>query len=352
MREIKTIGIIGEGKMGTNLFYYLLDFGFSIIWVCSKDAETEKIIKSFDKKLNRSLEAGIMDETTRSIMHENTLITNDLQQLQKCDLIIEAISENLTIKRKLFDELDRIAGGRCIFATNSSSFKSSELLSSESRKDKLLGLHFFYPIALKNIMEFIVNDSTSEDTINKINHFLGIIKREPLNLKENDGFILNKIFLDFQNEAFLIVNEGEIKIPQMDALVKNYLFPVSVFDFCDSVGNDIMLTSVRNYIRDYQDSDHYMPFINELERLVRENKLGMRSEAGFYSYPVDVIPEDFILKDINQGFIENIVMRLSNTLASSIKKFSIQSGISLKILNEAMKEYLGTEKDLVAFLKL
>ena len=347
--EIKTIGIIGEGKMGTNLFYYLLDFGFSIIWMCSKEAETEKIINSFNKKLKRSLDAGIMDETSCSNIKENTIITNDIQHMQQCDLVIESISENLTIKRNLFEELDRIAGYRCILATNSSSFKSSELLSSESRKDRLVGIHFFYPVALKSIVEFIVNEYTSEDTVKKINRFLGIIKREPLHLKENDSFILNKIFLDFQNEAFLIVNEGVITIPQMDSLVKNYLFPVGVFDFCDSVGNDIMLTSVRNYIRDYIAKDHYLLFVNELERLVKANQLGLKSNTGFYTYPVEDQQED-ILVSLRQDLIDSSVKRLQSTLALSLKRFSSRSGIDLAILNDAMKEYLGTDKNLPAFL--
>ena len=147
------------------------------------------------------------------------------------------------------------------------------------------------------------------------------------------------------------MNEGNITIAQMDSLVKKHFFPIAVFDFCDSVGNDIMLTSVRNYIRDYQGNDHYLPFVNELECLVKQNKLGVKSEKGFYSYPTEVIHEDIILHDIDQDIIENIVIRLRNALAFSIKKFSIQSGINLKILNNSMKEYLGTDKDLLTSLK-
>jgi 3-hydroxybutyryl-CoA dehydrogenase len=350
MREIKTIGIIGEGKMGTNLFYYLLDFGFSIIWVCSKDAETEKIIKSFNKKLKRSLDAGIMEETSCSNIKFNTIITNDLQQLQKCELIIEAVSEDFPIKKKLFEELDRIINENCIFASNSSSIKPSELLESESRKDKLVGLHFFYPVALKNIVEFIVTDFTSIEIVKKIDHFLKIIKRNHLHLNENDSFILNKIYLDFQNEAFHIVNEGKLTIAQMDSLVKNYLFPAGVFDFCDSVGNDIMLTSVSNYIRDYTDKDHYLLFVNELERLVKANQLGIKSNAGFYTYPVEDQQED-ILVSMKQELIDTSVKRLRSTLASSIKEFSSRSGIDMIILNNVMKEYLGTDKNLVIYLK-
>ena len=172
MREIKTIGIIGEGKMGTNLFYYLLDFGFSIIWVCSEEADIEKIIKSFNKKLKRSLDTGIMDETSCSKVKVNTIITNDLLQLHQCDLIIEAVSEDLTIKKRLFKDLDRIVNKDCIFASNSSSFIPSELLASEYRKDKLVGLHFFYPVSLScSFVSFLILEA--ELHLNNLSEFRG-----------------------------------------------------------------------------------------------------------------------------------------------------------------------------------
>jgi 3-hydroxybutyryl-CoA dehydrogenase len=344
-REHLNIGIIGEGKMGTNLFYYLLDFGFSITWVCHKEAEKEKMIKSFNKKLKRSLDAGILDETAYSNINLNTKITSDLKQLKYCDLIIEAIPENIDLKKKLFVELERIAPVDCIFASNSSSINPSEIFPSESRKNRFIGLHFFYPVALKNIVEFIVSDSTSNEVIQKINQFLSIIQRDHLLLQESDSFILNKIFLDFQNEAFIIVNEGNMTISQIDMLVKKYFFPIGVFDFCDNVGNDIMLTSVSNYVKNYSNKDHYTPFVQELHRLVKEGRLGIKSQSGFYSYPIEAQPDDSSLND----FKIKILKRLQVIIASTINRFSSQSGISAAILNNAMKEYLGSEKDLLSF---
>jgi len=340
--EQLTIGIVGEGKMGTNLFYYLLNFGFSLIWVCSRDAETDKIIRSFNKKIKRSLDAGIIDNTAYSDLQGNTNITTELQHLKHCDLIIEAIPENIDLKQQLFIELERVAPCDCIFASNSSSINPSELSKFLLEKTRLIGLHFFYPVAMKDIIEFIISVNTSLDVIERVKQFLALIKRNHLVLSETDSFILNKIFLDFQNEAFLIVSEKNMTISQMDALIKNYLFPVGVFDFCDSVGNDIMLTSVRNYIRDYSNKDHYMKFTLELERLVHEHRFGVKCGSGFYSYPVEANDEDPTLNDFKTKIIE----RLQYTLASSIVRFSSQSGIGTAILNNAMKEYLGSEKDL------
>ena len=347
-RELMNIGIIGEGKMGTNLFYYLLDFGFSLVWVCSKDADIDKIIKSFSKKIKRSLDAGILDETTYSKLQLSTIITSDLQCLKHCDLIIETIPENIDLKQQLFAELERIAPGDCIFASNSSSINPSDLSISISGKNRLIGLHFFYPVALKNIVELIISDITSRDVIEKSLHFLASIKRDSLYLKEKDSFILNKIYLDFQNEAFQIVSEGNLTISQMDALIKEHLFPVGVFDFCDGVGNDIMLAAVRNYTRDYPDKVHYLKFTLELERLVNEKRFGMKSGAGFYNYPIDPEEDDISLSKIKPELIKNVMKRLNTTMTLAIDKFSFQSGLSEAILNNAMKEYLGSETDLIS----
>ena len=178
--DINVIGIIGAGKMGTNLFQYLLDFDFKIIWVYSKRSDPEKLIKSFQKKIKRLLDAGLLDETSFLQKQKNTLITNELEQVQKCDLIIETITENLDLKDNLFRQIDNLAGENCIFASNSSSFTPSELLPSASRKDKMIGLHFFFPVAMKNIMELIVPDLTSNDVVKRVNQFLGTIHMDPL----------------------------------------------------------------------------------------------------------------------------------------------------------------------------
>jgi 3-hydroxybutyryl-CoA dehydrogenase len=346
--DIKVVGIIGEGKMGTNLFYYLLDFGFSLVWICSKDANIDKIIKSFSKKIKRSLDAGIIDEITYSDLQIKTIISSDLQHLKDCDLIIEAIPEDIGLKQQLFMKLEQLTSGDCIFASNSSSFNPSELSISLSGKNRFTGLHFFYPVSLKNMVEFIVSDNTSMVVIEKVKQFLSVIKRDHLYLKEKDSFILNKIYLDFQNEAFLIVLEENLSISQMDALIKTFLFPIGVFDFCDSVGNDIMLEAVRNYTREYTDKAHFLKFTHELERLVNENRFGIKNGAGFYTYPFEATDDGFSLNDLRQDVVQRTIDRLQITMTDSIKKFSSRSGISSYILNNAMKEYLGSGKDLIS----
>jgi 3-hydroxybutyryl-CoA dehydrogenase len=346
MNKISKIGIIGEGKMGTNLFYYLLDFPFSLVWVCSADADIEKIIHGFAKKIKRLFNAGILSEAKYTLLQNDVLITADIHEIRSCDLVMETIYEDLELKKRLFKSINSIANPQCIITSNSSSFNPSELLPERSRKDYFAGLHFFYPVSLKNIVEIIVTDSTSQATIDLLVEFLSIIDRNYLLLKENSSFILNRIFLGFQNEAYRIVTEMKLSIAQMDELVKNEFFPSGVFEFCDHVGNEIMLTSVRNYTANVSDKQDYQTFIDKLEELVQENRLGVKSSSGFYSYPREESPKENSIQVIEPEIYRKIIFRLQSSMKQSIEKFSLQSGIFPAALNNAMKEYLGMERDL------
>lgn len=341
-----TIGIVGEGKMGTNLFYYLLDFGFKLIWICHPSANIDKIRNTFEKKIKRSFDNGLMDEQHVTFLQNSTVISSDPAVLYPCDLIIEAISEDLELKKELFHAIDPVVSSNCILASNSSSIRPSELIPSEARKDKFIGIHFFYPIALKNIVEFITTADTSRKTKDFIKNFLNTIKRNWILLKEKNSFILNKIFLDFQNEAYLIVREGPLTFPQLDAIVKEFFFPVGVFEFFDSVGIDTMLTSIRNYVRGYPHEDYYKPLIEKLESMISEGKPGQRSQSGFYGYPKENNDINFaFLKDPKvQPLIEDTIKRLTFSYISAAKRYTMQSRCSTEEINNALKEYFGIEK--------
>jgi 3-hydroxybutyryl-CoA dehydrogenase len=329
--KINTIGIIGEGKMGTNIFYYLTGFDYQLVWICSTDADIDKLQRSFDKKIRRSVDAGIMDISRGGFLRDKTIISADLQSLSTCDLIIEAIPEDIELKKELFREVDRIAGSSCILTSNSSSINPSEMIPSEKRKDKFAGIHFFYPIALKNIVEFILPETISRANRELITGFLQNIRRDYLILKEKDSFILNRIFLDFQNEAFLLTCQEKFSYSQMDALVKEHFFPTGVFEFFDSVGLETMLASIKNYIRDYPHREYYGSLVSKLEELA-----GQESHGGFLSG--DKIPGEVIASDV-----EEAVQRLRFTYRASFKRFAVQSKLSLNDLNNAVKEYFGID---------
>jgi 3-hydroxybutyryl-CoA dehydrogenase len=343
IEKIKKAGIIGEGKMGTNLFYYLLDFGFELRWLCSREAPVEKITRAFQKKINRALDSGIIDQQRFARLQDSTRIGISIDLMSDCDLVIEAISEDLPLKKMLFRDLKEVVSGTCILASNSSSISPSRLSDSVEIKNRLIGLHFFYPIALKNMVEFIVADETSEDVVASIIGFLSVINREFIFLKEKDAFILNKIFLDFQNEAYLIVSEEKLEYKQVDCLIKKHLFQAGAFDFCDSVGLDIMLRSVENYTAEYKNREDYFQFTDALRQMVGQNRLGIKTGSGFYSYPLHPADADHILEGMEPVLSERVLNRLKVAVKRAIGKFANVSGIDQQILRNALEEYIGSD---------
>jgi 3-hydroxybutyryl-CoA dehydrogenase len=333
---IKKVGIIGEGKMGSGLFNYLLDFNFELVWLCSQDADTEKITRQFGKRIKRSLEAGIIDQNRFDTLMQLP-ITQDMGGLYDCDLIIEAIPEIVALKRNLFVQLDRMIKPAAIFTSNSSSINPSEIAPPGNRRGQFAGLHFFYPVQLKNIVEVTIAPSTTISALDAIETFLETIQRRFITLEEKNSFVLNKIFLDVQNEAWLIVRAGQITLPQMDQLVKRHLFPFGVFDLCDSVGLDTMLASIRNYIKDYPHKDYFASFISVLDDLTARGKFGIKSNEGFYKYPrVEVSSE------LPPGS-DAIAEHLRQTWISTSRRFAAQCHLPLDDMNWAIKEYFGTD---------
>jgi len=326
--------------MGTNLLYYLLDMDFCLTWICSGEADLEKLRKNFTKRLGRSLEAGIIDENRLQGILERIKISNKAEDVATCELIIEAITEDLEAKQQLFRVLDMIASPECIFTSNSSSIHPSALIPSDNRRAKFAGLHFFYPIALKDIVEVIVTPETSKATLEQITSFLDSIRRRFLLLEEKDSFILNRIFLDFQNEAFLLVKEKKASLQQIDRIVKDQFFPTGVFEFFDSVGLDVMLASVKNYVRNDPKEEWYDQLIIQLQELVSAGRLGTKTKGGFYGKG---IPSD-------PGYPENdgeIIVKLKATYEQTFIRFCKSSGIQPAALKTAMDEYFGAETPVV-----
>jgi len=333
---VKNIGIIGEGKMGTNLLYYLLDMDFNLTWICSQESDPEKLERTLNKRLTRTLEAGIIDEKRLHDIQQQITISKRPEDLAGCDLIIEAINEEIQAKHSLFQVLDSVASPDCILTSNSSSINPSDLVPSERRKDKFAGLHFFYPIALKNIVEVIKTPDTSKETIKKITSFLGTIHRDFLLLEEKDSFILNRIFLYFQNEAFLLAKENKASILQIDRIVKDHFFPIGVFEFFDSVGLDIMLSSIKNYSKYDPVPEQFHPLILQLEEHVSNGRLGVKKNGGFYR---EGISDD-------QGKPENdtqIINKLMDSYKLAFNNLCNSSSITAKELKIAMDEYFGAE---------
>jgi 3-hydroxybutyryl-CoA dehydrogenase len=347
MHEIKKIGIVGEGKMGTSIFLFLNGFNFQLTWLCSSDLEKDKAQKTVNKKTKLLFQCGVISEQEYILKTGLTKVTAFIDDLHDCDLIIETITEDIELKRKLFCSLNSVIKQECILTTNSSSIIPSLLVPSENRKDKFMGLHFFFPVPVKNIVELIVSSSTSSETKELLQSFILQIKKQPFIQTEEHAFILNKLFLDFQADAFNIFKEGQLSYKEIDEIVKEHLFPIGVFEFFDHVGIDIMLSSIKAYSQNSKNIEFYYPLIKKMEELISENKLGLKSKIGFYDYrngQSECIVNRFNVS-VNEDVRQNVLNRLKNIFNLSVQKIIDLKICSVEELKYAVKDYMGIDHD-------
>jgi len=333
------IGIIGCGKMGKDLFDFLTGFPFHVTLVCKTDSSAEQIERVFNKKQKRALKYGLTDKETFDFQQENSVITTDLQYLKTCNLVIESITEDIQKKMNLFKQLEQILTPECVLASNTSSITLDHLFSYLQFKERYVGLHFFYPVAIKDIVEVNMAKNTSEKTVSLVKDFLRKIGKFYIVLSQRDHFIVNRIFLKMQAGCCQLIQNGTLSANEIDALVKAHLFPVGVFEFFDHVGNDVMLQSVKNYIHFEADPEFYQPLIELLEEKVNQGKFGVKSNSGFYDYPVtigqkpqEILDSTELVKKITAWYLDGVYDVLNRGICSKEE------------LEHIVKEYMMVEK--------
>jgi 3-hydroxyacyl-CoA dehydrogenase len=344
--ELKNIGIIGEGKMGSSIFFYLLGFDFRLRWLCSSEEGKAQALKSFEKKIKTLGKCGVMSETESAIKVADTVITSVASDLKDCDLVIEVIPEDLKQKREVFKILDEILTPSCILASNSSSITPSELIPSTKREDKVAGMHFFFPVQLKKSVELILGKKTSGQTKSALQKFLHSINKNAFIQDEENAFILNRLLLDVQAGAYLVSLEGKLSYRQIDKLVKDRLFPTGIFDFFDHVGIDVMLASIRSYTRNSHKKEFYGPLLDKLEELVSQGRLGLKTKAGFYDYcqPGSSGPPEGTEELPGEEYPDFVVQRLKDYYLDSVNAILNSGRVNREELSVAVCDYLGTEE--------
>lgn len=334
---ICTVGVVGEGKMGTGIAHLVTDSGYRLCWLTSKEADLEKMRRALERKSRRAFEAGLISAEKYDVQ-QGAIITDEPGELSGCDMVIEAVPEMAEVKRTLFETLSAIVPKDCILATNTSSILPSSIAPYGHHQTRFAGLHFFYPVSLKKWVEFTPVPGLQPGVRGAVMGFLETTGRSCLELTEQHPFLLNRIFLDVQNEAWRMVAAGSCSTAQMDTVVKHALFPFGVFDFCDSVGIDTMLASVRNYTQGKPGSDHYRPFIVQLEALVAEGKRGVKSGEGFYLYPGTGNPPAL------PNNAEEMAEYLRQTWINSSKRMTALAHLPIEDMNDAIRDYFDLEK--------
>jgi len=282
--EIKKVGVIGAGQMGSGIALVIAQAGMEVIM---RDVETkfvEKGLSYIKQTLKKSVEkAKITQEEANSIL-SRIKGTIDLSDASKdADFIVEAIIENMDLKKTLFKELDGICPGRTIFATNTSSFSITEIASVTRRPEKFLGLHFFNPVPVMRLVEIIKGYTTAEDTVAVARDLIIKIGKEPIKVNDSPGFAVNRILVPMLNEAIYTLMEGVATKEDIDQGMKlGCGHPMGPFALMDIVGLDTLLSIMEYYYQEFGDPK-YRP-CPLLRQMVRAGLLGKKAGKGFYDY--------------------------------------------------------------------
>jgi 3-hydroxyacyl-CoA dehydrogenase len=293
--KIKQVGVVGCGLMGHGIVQIAAQGGAQVVAVETEqaflDKGLERIEKSVQKLAQKLVEKGQKSDEQAKTMVSETLgrITGSLDKhsLAGCDLVIEAIVENLDVKKALFAELGRLCKPETIFASNTSSFPIAEMAQASGRPARFVGLHFFNPVQLMRLVEVVRTDATDEDVFASARAFGEACGKSPVSCKDTPGFVVNRLLVPYMTQALLMLERGDATREDIDtAMQLGCGHPMGPLTLTDYVGLDTTLFILRGWKERYPDEPAFeVPAI--LEKLVAQGKLGRKTGEGFYKWDGD-----------------------------------------------------------------
>ncbi|MFX0182687.1 MAG: 3-hydroxyacyl-CoA dehydrogenase NAD-binding domain-containing protein [Candidatus Hodarchaeota archaeon] len=282
--DIKTVAVVGAGDMGHGIAQAALMAGYKVNLYDIADEFVERGKSKIDWSLNKFEEKGRIAKGDSDKFMGNLSISTDLEETVKdSELVIEAAPEDLELKKKIFGNLDKFSPKHAILASNTSNMSINELGAATSRPEKVVGMHFFNPVVLMNLIEITRGDKTSDETVTILEDMTKKMKKTSIICrKDSPGFVVNRIGAPTNLYYQLLVDQGKYTHEQIDAAANMMGLPMGLFLMLDNSGIDIIYHSMK-YMADRLHPD-YKP-TPTLENMIKENKLGKKTGEGFYQWP-------------------------------------------------------------------
>jgi 3-hydroxybutyryl-CoA dehydrogenase len=283
---VKTVAVIGSGTMGAGIAQVAAQAGARVVVRDVEQRFLEKALQGIDASLARFAKKGLISEDQKRDVMASIVTHTDLAQVANADIIIEAVTEDMEVKKKLFKELDAICPPHVIFATNTSSLSVTEMARHTSRPQNFVGLHFFNPVPMMKLVEVVRTQATSESTFQTAWDLALAMGKEPIMAKDKPGFIFNRLIIPYLNEALWAVYEGVGSALDIDRAMKlGGNMPIGPLALLDLIGIDVQLHACETMHQEFGDPKFRPCPLNR--SMVRAGLLGKKTGKGFYDYSVD-----------------------------------------------------------------
>ncbi|MEZ4416956.1 MAG: 3-hydroxybutyryl-CoA dehydrogenase [Gemmatimonadota bacterium] len=281
--EIKKVGVVGCGLMGSGIAEISAKAGLNVVVREVDDQALAAGRKRIEKSLGKAVEKEKMTAEDRDAALGRTAFTTQLSDMADCDLIIEAIVEDMAAKNELFGELDTLCGPKTIFASNTSSLTVTDMAAATSRPDRVVGLHFFNPVPVMKLVEVVKTIVTSKEAFDAAFAFAKKVGKTPITAKDNSGFVVNLLLVPYMLDAIRQLERGVASIEDIDTgMMLGCGYPMGPFTLCDFVGIDTLYRISEIMFDEYREERYAPPPL--LKRIVAMGRFGRKTGKGFYDW--------------------------------------------------------------------
>jgi len=281
---MKNVAVIGAGTMGNGIAHVFAQFGYIVNLIDVSEAALERAIGTISKNLDRQVAKGSLSEEQKAQTLQNlTTFSNMAEGVKGVELVVEAATENVDLKLKIFKDLDAFTSPEVILATNTSSISITKIAAVTNRPDKVIGMHFMNPVPVMKLVEIIRGYSTSDEVTQLIMETSRSLSKVPVEVNDYPGFVANRILMPMINEAIYTLFEGVAGVEEIDTVMKlGMAHPMGPLQLADFIGLDVCL-AILEVLHDGFGNPKYAP-CPLLVNMVMAGKKGVKSGEGFYSW--------------------------------------------------------------------